>query len=201
MKCSERDINNRWKKADKPSQDAPHPAGLMNGNRCVWLCGGSWRIGSMWHVYCLGDLGQWSTSGTSHNRVHTSTALRHPTRRAEREGGMGKETSGFSLTHTLMHWGFWAFWSCLDYSRCIWHQKEKNRSVCLDFKGSWVDWQFWSKCALCQVTYSNFIPTLSFLTLQNLFRCSSLYDNCFVSIVTMPPNAMVSHLFWRWGCI
>lgn len=25
----------------------------------------------MWHVYWLGVLGQWSTSGTSHNRVHT----------------------------------------------------------------------------------------------------------------------------------
>ncbi|KAJ4942488.1 hypothetical protein JOQ06_012354, partial [Pogonophryne albipinna] len=31
------------------------------------------------------DLGQWSTSGTSHNRVHTSTALRHPTRQVGRE--------------------------------------------------------------------------------------------------------------------
>lgn len=31
-----------------------------------WVC-----VMPMWHVYCLGDLGQWSTSGTSHNRVHT----------------------------------------------------------------------------------------------------------------------------------
>lgn len=63
----------------------------MNGNRCVWLCGGSWRFGPMWHFYCLGDLGQWSTSGTSHNRVHMSTAIRHPTRQAERERARERE--------------------------------------------------------------------------------------------------------------
>ncbi len=31
-----------------------------------WVC-----VMPMWHVYWLGVLGQWSTSGTSHNRVHT----------------------------------------------------------------------------------------------------------------------------------
>ncbi len=91
------------KKADSVSQDAPLPAWLMNGNRCVWLCGGSWRFWPMWHVYCLGDLGQWSTSGTSHNRVHTSTALRHPTRRVGREREKGKETSGFSLSLSVSY--------------------------------------------------------------------------------------------------
>lgn len=147
------------KKADSVSQDAPLPAWLMNGNRCVWLCGGSWRFWPMWHVYCLGDLGQWSTSGTSHNRVHTSTALRHPTRRVgsgrERERSKGKETSGFSLslshTHTLIYLGFCAFWGCLDSSRCIWTRIEGNRSVCICVcsregeVGGMFDWQPWTR--------------------------------------------------------
>lgn len=106
------DNERRWerrkqqmKKADSVSQDAPLLAWLMNGNRCVWLCGGSWRFWPMWHVYCLGDLGQWSTSGTSHNRVHTSTALRHPTRRAgrEREARARKHLGSLFLSFSLPH--------------------------------------------------------------------------------------------------
>lgn len=86
----------------------------MNGNRCVWLCGGSWRFGPMWHFYCLGDLGQWSTSGTSHNRVHMSTAIRHPTRQAERERERERQGQrniwvlSFPLVHTHTH-----KWACI----------------------------------------------------------------------------------------
>lgn len=137
------------KKADSVSQDAPLLAWLMNGNRCVWLCGGSWRFWPMWHVYCLGDLGQWSTSGTSHNRVHTSTALRHPTRRVgrerERQGQGNIWVLSFSVTHIHSHLGFCAFWGCLDSSRCIWTRIEKNRSVCLRRGGGTFDWQPWTR--------------------------------------------------------
>lgn len=56
----------------------------------------------MWHVYCLGDLGQWSTSGTSHNRVNTSMAIRHPTRQVgrEREARAKKHLGSLSFSHT-----------------------------------------------------------------------------------------------------
>lgn len=94
----------------------------METGVCVWLCGGSWGFGTMWHVYCLGDLGQWSTSGTSHNRVNTSMAIRHPTRQVgrEREARAKKHLGSFSFSHTYtnththtqtyMHWGLCAFW-------------------------------------------------------------------------------------------
>lgn len=70
----------------------------------------------MWHFYCLGDLGQWSTSGTSHNRVHMSTAIRHPTRQAERERAREREARAKkhlgslfpSRTHTHTH-----KWACI----------------------------------------------------------------------------------------
>lgn len=81
----------------------------METGVCVRLCGGSWRFWPMWFVYCLGDLGQWSTSGTSHNRAHTSRALRHPTRRLGRDWGEGKETSGVFLSLPLWDLGSCAF--------------------------------------------------------------------------------------------
>lgn len=81
----------------------------METGVCERLCGGSWRFWPVWFVYCIGDLGQWSTSGTSHNRAHTSTALRHPTRRLGREWGEGKETSGFFLPLPLWDLGSCAF--------------------------------------------------------------------------------------------
>lgn len=81
------------------------------------------RFWSVWHVYCLGDLGQWSTSGTSHNRVHTSAALRHPTRRAgrkrerEREARARKHLGSFfafpSLSKMHTHTNAFGILCCL----------------------------------------------------------------------------------------
>lgn len=103
---------------------------------CVWLCGWSRGFWPMWHVYCLGDLGQWSTSGTSHNRVHTSTVLRHPTGRVVTERGKGKETSGFSLSLSLLHTHTHLYiWLFLDSSRCIWTSGEEQQCVSLMFVG------------------------------------------------------------------
>lgn len=159
---SKKGVSNKRKIADSVSQDAALSALLMNGNRCVWLCGGSWSIGTMWHVYSLGDLGQWSTSGTSHNRVNTSTAIRRPTRQVGREKeARAKKTSGFSLTlsfslsitHTHTCFGDFVLFCgiCLNSFRCIWTQKrtEMGAYVQLWVVVGWIfNWQRWSRAFL-----------------------------------------------------
>lgn len=162
----------------------------MNGNRCVWLCGGSWRFGPMWHVYCLGDLGQWSTSGTSHNRVHTSPALRHPTRQVGRERGKGKETSGFFLflslsrTHTYIHaFGILCFLALLGFLQ-VHLDLDGEEQECV-FLCAWggarlID-SLEPECSPCRVTNSPIKPTLSLFSLV-------------FSLKVLPPLALLPNL-------
>lgn len=137
----------------------------------------------MWHVYCLGDLGQWSTSGTSHNRVHTSTAHRHPTRQEGKErekqgqGNIWVLSFFHSPTHTNTHThlGFCGFWGCLDSSRCFWtHMRTTSVCMCVC---AWVFCLIDSlepECSLCRVSNSSIMSTGFVFSLTVSFCCLSL---------------------------
>lgn len=100
----------------------------------VWLCGRSWGFKTIWHVFCLGDLGQWSTSGTSHNRVHISAAIRHPARQVVREReARAKKHLGFlsvCYTHTHAHthavFGILGFLGLLGFLQVHLDRKEQE---------------------------------------------------------------------------
>lgn len=92
-----------------------------------WVC-----VMPMWHVYWLGVLGQWSTSGTSHNRVHTFLGPDPPceahiwvsSRAAwEMDGG-----------------GWWGFWEMLQV-----HLQEGSDGV--GWSGG--SFFFWWTCLVC----------------------------------------------------
>lgn len=122
----------------------------------------------MWHVYCLGDLGQWSTSGTSHNRVHTSTALRHPTRRVgdEKGGGQGNIwVLSFSLTHTYIHtFGILCFLGLLGFLQ-VHLDPDREEQECVFEGGARLIDSLEPQCSLCRMSNSPIMPVLSLLSL------------------------------------
>lgn len=100
----------------------------------------------MWHVYCLGDLGQWSTSGTSHNRVHTFPGPDPPreahiwvSSAALGGGGWGQQELDSPGASWVRRRAFW--WTHLICTQGLPRCRLTDFSVMPMLQGSWKEWR------------------------------------------------------------